>query len=106
MSGSVVKSGVSPNRRPDDGNTTNPRPAVRIPAGRDAGERDQEGAARVPEGLRLHPAHVVLTDTVALGVIWLTTRGACFARLPGATLTEKHRLWILERMEELEREGA
>lgn len=54
--------------------------------------------------MNLHPAHVVLTDTEALGVIWLTTRGTCFAPLHSAKITPEQRAWILETMAELETE--
>lgn len=59
----------------------------------------------LPE-MKLHPAHVVLTDTEALGVIWLTTRGSCFSPLPGmgSKMTAEQRGWILETMQEIEAE--
>lgn len=48
------------------------------------GERELSGKA-----MKLHPAHVVLTDTEALG---------------GAKLTDEQRAWVLETMGEIETE--
>ena len=52
----------------------------------------------------LHPAYVVLTDKEAIGVIWFTARGSCFAKLPGATITDEQHDWILRTMQEMDRD--
>lgn len=67
--------------------------------------RQGSGNGRVKTDLpemKLHPAHVVLTDTEALGAIWITTRGSCFAKFPAAKVTPEQHDWILQTMQEMD----